>query len=107
METPNPAGNPVPRPIMIPQMAGNIPLASLIQQMSPSHYANGFEVSVSGADVCVTLAQNGRQICTVNLSFTSAKALGVSLSGLINELEEKSQSKVPSVEEVVKALQIK
>jgi hypothetical protein len=107
METPKPVINPTPRTVLVPQMGGNVQLASLMQQMVPSYYANGFEVAVSGADVCITLAQNNRQIGTVNLSFISAKALGSSLSALIKELEEKSQTKIPSVEEVAKAMQIK
>lgn len=107
METPKSAINPAQRTVLIPQMGGNVPLASLMQQMVPAYYANGFEVAVSGADVCLTLAQNNRQISTVNLSFISAKALGASLSALIKELEEKSQTKVPSIEEVAKAMQIK
>jgi len=79
----------------------------MMQQVAPSYYASGFGVEVSGADVCVTLAQNNKQICTVNLSFTSAKALGNALSGLIKELDEKSRTKVPSVEEVAQAMQLK
>ncbi len=77
------------------------------QQPPPALYANGFQVDVSGSDVCVILAHNNRQIATVNLSFISAKTLGGTLSALIKELEEKSQTKVPSIDEVIKAMQIK
>lgn len=75
------------------------------QQMMPSFYANGFEISVSGADVCIKLSQNNRQICTLNLSFITAKGLGAGLSGVIKEFEERTQNKVPSFEEVMKAME--
>lgn len=108
MDTPKPVANPTPKPIVVPQFGGPIPLAALMQQqMAPAYYANGFEVAVSGADVHITLTQNNRQICTLNLSFISAKGLGASLSGLIKELEERSQTKVPSFDDVINAMQPK
>lgn len=106
METPNLIGSSPQKTFVIPQMGGNVPLAALMQQMTPSLYANGFEISVTGADICMTLSQNNRLLSTINLSFITAKALGSSLSALIRELEEKSQVKVPSVEEVAQALQL-
>jgi hypothetical protein len=108
METPKAIGSPLSKPVMIPQMAGNIPiqLASLMQQVPPAFYANGFEVGITGADVCLTLSLNNRPLATINLSFITAKALGGALSGLVKDLEDKSRTKVPSAEEVARALQM-
>jgi hypothetical protein len=69
-------------------------------------YANGFEIAITGADVVINLTYNGRPLCALNLSFTTAKALGVGLSGIMADLEQKSQTKVISVEEVARALEL-
>jgi hypothetical protein len=108
METPKPATLAASKPVAVPQFAGGpIPLSALMQQQIPAYYANGFEVSLSGADVFIGLTHNGRQICTLNLSFISAKGMGSALNTLIKDFEEKSQTKVPTFDEVIKALDIK
>jgi len=82
-------------------------LAAMMQPQTASFYANGFEIAATGADLVVTFVHNGRPFATMNLSFTTAKALGAGLSQLVAELEEKSKTKVLSVEEVAKALENK
>ena len=76
-----------------------------MQPQPASFYANGFEISVTGADLIITLVHNGRSFATLNLSFTTAKALGAGLSQLVADLEERSKTKVLSAEEVAKALE--
>jgi hypothetical protein len=43
---------------------------------------------------------------TLNLSFTTAKALGRGLADTVKNLEEKSQTKVLFVDEITKALEL-
>ena len=92
---------------MIPRIPLNIlpGMSGLIQQ-TPGMYANGFEVAITGADVVINLTYNGRPLVTLNLSFTTAKALGGALSQLVSELEAKSETKVLLSDEVVKALEL-
>jgi len=81
--------------------------SAMMQPQTASFYANGFEISATGADLVVTFIHNGRPFATVNLSFTTAKALGSGLSQLVADLEDRSKTKVLSAEEVVKALENK
>jgi len=92
-------------PMFVPGISG---MPQMFQPFPPIQalYANGFEISVTGPDVLVTFSQNGRVLMTLNLSFTTAKALGRGLADTVKNLEEKSQTKVLFVDEITKALQL-
>jgi hypothetical protein len=74
-------------------------------QPTQALYANGFEMNVTGADVMVTFSQNGRILMTLNLSFTTAKAMGRGLVDLVQNLEDKSHTKILFADEIEKALE--
>ncbi len=67
-------------------------------------YCNGFEIGMGTSDVFVVLAQNGRRLLLLNLSYTSAKSLSEAIGTLIKKLEEKSGRKIMSSLEVTKFL---
>ncbi len=56
----------------------------------PHLYANQIFVGMGNCDVSIVLAQNGRPVGTLNLSFNLAKTLNNLLSELVEKLEEKS-----------------
>jgi hypothetical protein len=56
----------------------------------PAIYFNGFVTRLSTGDIAVALEQNGRPACMLNMSYTVAKTLSVSLSQAIARLEELS-----------------
>ena len=63
-------------------------------------YANGFEVSITAADVRVALMVNGAKSAVLNLSFTSAKTLARHLNGLMDKFEGVSGHPIMVIEEV-------
>jgi hypothetical protein len=98
-----------PSGILVNPGIQGFPGISGLMQPFPSvqaFYANGFDIAVTGPDVLVTLSQNGRVLMTLNLSFTTAKALGRGLASMMSDLEEKSQTKVLFVDEIAKALDL-
>jgi hypothetical protein len=105
----NPIQAAPPQVTMAPRMPVSMApaLSGLMQPQLLSLYANGFEISATGADLIVTFVHNGKSFATLNLSFTTAKALGSGLSQLVADLEDRSKTKVLSAEEVVKALENK
>jgi len=92
-------------PIVVPGIGG-MGMPQLFQPFPPIQalYANGFEINVTGPDVLVTFSQNGKVLMTLNLSFTTAKALGRGLADTVKNLEDKSQTKVLFVDEIAKAI---
>jgi hypothetical protein len=53
----------------------------------PVVYFNGFASLMSAGDVTVVLERNNRPAGVLNMSFTVAKSLSVSLGGLVSALE--------------------
>jgi hypothetical protein len=80
------------------QTSGGHP--SLVPIQIPGVYANGFELGFTGADVAIMLQLNGRPILSLNLSLTSAKALGNGLGEIVEEFEQLSGTKVLSIAEL-------
>ena len=71
----------------------------------PTVYANGFEVSVTGADIFTLLALNNRPAIVLNLSFTTAKALGRALSEVIADIERGTQIRTVTTDDIAKAME--
>jgi len=59
----------------------------LLQQV-PTIYFNGFSLQLSNSDISVMLIADGRPVCKLNMSFTTAKTLNENLSSLIQNLEK-------------------
>jgi len=71
----------------------------------PTIYANGFENALGTGDVVMVLERNGEPAAIVNLSFTLAKSLSVSLARLISALEAKTGREIMSTRDVEDALE--
>lgn len=54
----------------------------------PTLYLNGFQSGIGNADVTIIAQQNGHPVAFLNMSYTLAKTLSVSLGNLISRLEE-------------------
>ncbi|MGJ0505686.1 MAG: hypothetical protein ACR652_00845 [Methylocystis sp.] len=53
-------------------------------------YTNGFLTSLGPGDISLVLERNGRPVAMVNMSFTVAKTLAISLGSVIAQLEERT-----------------
>lgn len=53
----------------------------------PNLYANGFVNHVTQGDILTVLEHNGKPVATINLSYTVAKTLALSIGTLISQLE--------------------
>jgi hypothetical protein len=51
-------------------------------------YANGFSTAIGNGDCTVVLMQNGHPVGLLNLSYTVAKTLSISLGDAISKVEE-------------------
>jgi len=66
----------------------------------PQIYFNGFINVLGIADVLVTLERNGRPVATLNMSYTTAKTLALSLAQVVAQLEEATGRDMLTTEEV-------
>ena len=60
----------------------------------PKLYANGFVTTMGTGDVMVILEHNGRPTGVLNLSYTVAKTLSISLGQTIAKLEEATSHQI-------------
>ena len=70
----------------------------------PNLYANGYLNHLGTGDILTVLEQNGRAVATMNLSFTTAKSLALSLLQLIGQLEQttgRSMLTIPELEQMM------
>lgn len=70
----------------------------------PHLYANGFVVTASTTDLLTTLELNGAPVATVNLSFTAAKSLAISLGGQIAQIEDVMGQEIRSSQDIDAAI---
>ena len=54
----------------------------------PHLYTNGFQVSVTNADISLILKLDQRPTHVINLSYTLAKTLSVKMAGVVSQFEE-------------------
>lgn len=71
----------------------------------PNYYVNGFANGLGSGDVILALEKNGTAVASVNLSYTMAKTLAISLSQLIANLESATTRTMLTSHEMDEALQ--
>lgn len=57
----------------------------------PQIYFNGFANALSTGDITTVLERNGQPVAILNMSFTVAKSMSVSLGGVVSALENISE----------------
>ncbi|MBC8180358.1 hypothetical protein H8E88_04460 [candidate division KSB1 bacterium] len=70
----------------------------------PKIYSNGFISGLSQNDVTILLQLNSKPAAVMNLSYTTAKTLSVTLAKLIKDLEEKTGNIIMVTQDVKKAM---
>ncbi|MCZ7595344.1 MAG: hypothetical protein M5U16_10870 [Hyphomicrobium sp.] len=70
----------------------------------PQIYANGFINALSNGDILTVLERNNKPVAVLNLSFTVAKTLGISLSQTVAQFEEATGRNMLTTHEVDAAL---
>lgn len=75
-------------------------LQSAIESSSPKFYCNGFANGLGNTDVILALFQNRSPICTINMSYITAKSLALKLAELIQTFEAKTDSVIPTTDAV-------
>ena len=69
-------------------------------------YANGFIVACGQGDVIVLLQKNGKPVSILNLSFSVAKTLALSLGKTIKDLENRTEKNIMTTFDIKKALSL-
>ncbi|MCS3517067.1 hypothetical protein [Bradyrhizobium elkanii] len=70
----------------------------------PQLYCNAFTCGISTGDIVVALELNGKPIGTLNMSYTVAKTLGVSLCDLLKQFEVATNRTMLTTREVDEAM---
>ena len=68
----------------------------------PCFYFNGFATAASTGDIASILEQNGKPVAVLNMSYTVAKTLSVSLGNIIAAIEEQSGRQIMTTQEIEK-----
>ena len=63
-------------------------------------YFNGFSCAIGLGDVLISLTLNGQPVTVLNASYTVAKTLVQKLGGVINHLEEESETSIMTTDQV-------
>lgn len=71
----------------------------------PNVYFNGFQLSLSNADVNAILLLNGSPQMGLSMSYTSAKTLHAHLGNLIQTLESVTGRQIMTIDEVAKGME--
>ena len=71
---------------------------------APEVYFNGFAVAISSGDISVVLERNQTPVTVLNLSYTVAKTLALSLGSVIGALEEIAQQQMLTTHELDKKM---
>ncbi|PSC06738.1 hypothetical protein SLNSH_02780 [Alsobacter soli] len=70
----------------------------------PRFYVNGFQNSLSNADVTIAFVQNGIPEVAINMSYTTAKTLAVMLGQLVAQLEEATGREIMTTQVIDQSL---
>jgi hypothetical protein len=81
-------------------------LARAIDAGVPEIYFNGFVISISGSDVMTGLERNGKPVVILNMSYTIAKTLAISLGQIISQFEEGVERNMLTTHDVERALKM-
>jgi hypothetical protein len=63
-------------------------------------YFNGFTTALGNGDITVVLQKNGKPIALLNASYTVAKTLSIKLGELVSFLEDKTNQKMLTTDQV-------
>jgi hypothetical protein len=70
----------------------------------PKVYANGYVTATGHGDITLLFQRNGKPVSVLNLSFSVAKTLALSLGETIKDLENKTENNIMTVFDIQKAL---
>lgn len=79
-------------------------IAKAIDAGVPQIYFNGFVSTMSTGDVLTILERNGKPVVVLNMSYTVAKTLAISLGQIISQFESGVDRNMLTVHDVEKAL---
>ncbi len=68
----------------------------------PQYYFNSYVVALATADITCILERNGTPVCSLNMSFTTAKTLAAALGQAVSDLEAKAGREIMTTQEVEK-----
>lgn len=71
----------------------------------PQIYFNGFIITMSSGDVLTALERNGKPVAVLNMSYTIAKTLALSLGQIISQFESGVERNMLTTHDVEKALE--
>lgn len=71
----------------------------------PNIYFNGFLNSISSGDIISILERNGKPVAVLNMSYTVAKTLALSLGQLISQFESGTDRTMLTTHDVERMLQ--
>lgn len=74
------------------------------QRDAPVFYANGFTASMGVGDVVLVLDRNGEPSAVLNMSFTLAKTLALSLNQVIEALEQNTGTTIMTTHEIAEKM---
>jgi hypothetical protein len=74
--------------------------AAIVESDIPSYYFNGFQNGAGVADVTSVLQLNGKPICVLNMSFTTAKTLSVMLGQIITSIEADTGQEIMTTQRI-------
>jgi len=81
-------------------------IARAIDAGVPQIYFNGFLNTISIGDVLTILERNGKPVVVLNMSYTIAKTLAVSLGQIISQFESGVERNMLTTHDVEKALRM-
>lgn len=70
----------------------------------PDIYLNGLEIGLTLSDIRVTALVDGKQQCTLHMSFTTAKTLASNLTSAIRTFERLTEHKIMVMAQVEKGM---
>ena len=70
----------------------------------PKVYANGYSTATGQGDIALLFQRNGKAVSVLNLSFSVAKTLALTLGQTIKDLENKTENNIMTVHDIQKAL---
>lgn len=70
----------------------------------PETYINGFQIAAGQADIILILQRNGKNVETINLSFTIAKTLAQGLSEVVQKFETETGMNIKTTKDIAEHL---
>ncbi len=71
----------------------------------PEIYIDGFVIGMSLSDMSILTMRSGQPQCKLQLSFNTAKSLATQLSAAIDTLEQRTNSKILTMDKIKQAFE--